>query len=108
MFCFRFFGGIEQHVAQATNIAFFVPAALVSILLNFKSGIIKWKIAIPIIAFGIIGAVIGAKIALVLDTTSLKKFFGIFLGIIAFYEILSLIKLYKKDNLSNNKNIKKN
>lgn len=85
-----------------------MPAALISIFLNFKSGIIKWKIAIPIIIFGVVGAVIGAKIALILDTESLKKFFGIFLGIIAFFEILSLIKLYKKDNLSNNKNIKKN
>lgn len=85
-----------------------MPVALISIFLNFKSGIIKWKIALPIIIFGIIGAIIGAQIALILNTESLKTFFGIFLGIIAFYEILSLIKLYKKDNLSNNKNIKKN
>ena len=99
------FGGIEQHVAQATNIVFFVPAALVSILLNIKHKLIKWKVAIPITIFGLIGAIIGGKIALILDTHSLKKCFVVFLGVIAIYEIFDLIKLYKISKKTNNKNI---
>ena len=99
------FGGIEQHVAQATNIVFFVPAALVSILLNIKHKLIKWKVAIPITIFGLIGAIVGGKIALILDTHSLKKCFGVFLGVIAIYEIFDLIKWYKISKKTNNKNI---
>ena len=81
---------------------FFVPAAIVAILLNFRNKLIKWKIAIPITIFGIIGAVIGVNIALILDTGSLRKVFGVFIGIIAIYEIISLIKLHKKDKKCNN------
>ena len=87
---------------------FFVPAALVSILLNFKSKLIKWKIAVPITIFGVVGAIIGAKIALVLDTQSLKKVFGVFLGFIAIYEIFSLFREYKNKKKCNNKNTKIN
>lgn len=68
----------------------------------------KWKIAVPITVFGIIGAIIGAKIALVLDTQSLKKFFGVFLAFIAIYEIVLLFREYKNKKKSNNKNTKIN
>ena len=85
---------------------FFVPAAIVAIILNLKNKLIKWKIAVPITIFGIIGAVIGVNTALILDTESLRKVFGAFIGIIAIYEIISLFKLHKKDKKSNNKNIK--
>lgn len=101
------FGGIEQHVAQATNIVFFVPAAIVAIILNMKNKIIRWKVAVSITIFGIIGAIVGAKIALILDTQNLKKCFGIFLCIIAIYEIIDLIKWYKNSKITNNKNISK-
>ena len=102
------FWGVEQHIAQASNIVFFVPAAIVSILLNLKSKLIKWKIAVPITIFGVLGAIIGAKIALILDTQSLKKFFGVFLGIIAIYEIMLLFREYKNKKKCNNKNTKIN
>ena len=101
------FGGIEQHIAQATNIVFFVPAAIVSIFLNIKNKIIKWKVAIPLTIFGIVGAIVGSKIALILDTQNLKRCFGVFLGIIAIYEIFDLIKWYKNFKTTNNKNISK-
>lgn len=102
------FGGIEQHVAQATNIVFFVPAAIVSIFLNIKNKMIKWKIAVPITIFGVVGAIVGAKIALILDTQNLKKCFGVFLGLIAIYEIFDLINWYKKSKNTNNKNMDTN
>ena len=55
---------------------------------------------------GIIGAIIGAKISINMDVNRLKKYFGIFLAIIAIYEIYSLIKLYIFDKKTNNKNKK--
>lgn len=49
-------------------------------------------------AFGIVGAIIGAKISINLDTGKLKTYFGIFLLIIATVEIFTLINKYKKKN----------
>ena len=103
--CLSLIMGIEQHIAQATNIVFFVPTAIVAIIFNTKHKLIKWKIAVPIAIIGIFGAIIGAKVAMILETEILKKFFGVFLGIIAIYEIISMIKEYKNSKLSNTKNI---
>lgn len=58
---------------------------------------------ISIAAFGIIGAVIGAKIAIKMDVELLKKFFGYFLLAITIYEIYSLIKLNRKGKKTDNK-----
>ena len=89
------FLGIEQHCAQAINIIFFVPAALMAVFMNIKNKKINWNISIPVIIAGIIGAAIGASISIRLDTQTLKKCFGIFLAFIAIHEIYSLFKKYK-------------
>ena len=91
------FLGIEQHRAQATNIIFFIPTAITAIILNIKNKNIRWDFAKIICFYGIIGAMIGATISINLDTNILKKLYGIFLGIIAIYEIFELIKMHKKD-----------
>lgn len=87
--------GVEQHIAQATNLIFFIPTAIVAILVNFKNKNIDLKLAIIISIFGILGAIIGANISIHIDVTILKKCFGIFLLLIAVNEINSIIKLYK-------------
>lgn len=91
------FMGIDQHVAQATNLVFFVPASITSIITVIKEKLIIWKVAIPVAISGIVGAIIGAKISLNMNVNSLKKYFGYFLILITIYEIYSLIKQYKND-----------
>lgn len=90
------FMGISQHVAQATNLIFFIPTAIVAITVNIKQKLINFKIANQIIFFGIMGAIIGANISLKIDSSKLKHYFGIFLIIIAFYEIFLKYKNIKK------------
>lgn len=63
------------------------------------------KFGIPIAISGIVGAMIGAMIANKLDVMHLKKYFGIFLGFIAIWEIYSLVKKYKQTKKTHNKNI---
>ena len=62
----------------------------------------------PSIGFfaGIIGAMIGCKFSLSLNKEVLKKYFGVFLIVIAILEIYSLIKEYTKKDKVNTKNIK--
>jgi len=97
------FMGIDQHVAQATNLIFFVPTSITAIIITMKEKLINWKIGIPVAISGIIGAIFGAKISVNMDVNRLKKYFGIFLLLITIYEIYSLIKTYKMTKQRNNK-----
>ena len=98
IFLLTFLMGIEQHMAQATNLIFFIPTSIVAIIVNLKNKNIDIKLAIIISIFGILGAIIGANISIHTDVQILKKCFGIFLAIIAINEIYSIIKLYIKQN----------
>ena len=46
------FLGIEQHIAQATNIIFFIPTAITAIIVNLKNKNINLKVAAPICLWG--------------------------------------------------------
>lgn len=95
--------GMEQHIAQATNLIFFIPTSIVAIIVNLKNKNIDIPLAIIISVFGVLGAIIGANISINIDVGILRKCFGIFLAIIAINEIYSIIKKYKKSNTINNK-----
>lgn len=101
--CLSLFMGIDQKVAQATNLVFFIPTSIAAIYINIKEKKIEWKTAKVVIVWGIIGAVTGALIALKINVKFLKKLFGIFLTVIAIHEVYILIKEYKKDKKNNNK-----
>lgn len=86
------FIGINQHLAQGTNLIFFIPTSIVSIILTSKDRLINWKIGLSVAIFGVIGAILGAKISTYMDVKVLRKCFGIFLIIIVIYEVYELIK----------------
>lgn len=104
IFLLTTFAGIEQHIAQATNLIYFIPTAISAIIVNYKEKNIDTKLAISVSIFGIIGAIIGAKFAVNTDVQKLRKLFGIFLAIIAIHEIYTLFKEYKQHKKRNNKN----
>lgn len=99
------FMGVDQHIAQATNLVFFIPTSISAIITTIKEKLINWKIGLPVAISGVIGAIMGAKISVKLDVKYLKRYFGIFLILITIYEIYSLVIQYKKERKSNNKNI---
>ena len=104
IFLLTFMCGIEQHIAQATNLMFFIPTSIVAIIVNIKNKNIKFKIATIISIFGILGAIVGANISIHTDVNRLRKFFGIFLAVIAIHEIYTIIKENKKIRKGHNKN----
>lgn len=95
IFLLSFMCGIEQHIAQATNLIFFIPTSIVAIIVNIKNKNIDLKLAIIISIFGILGAIIGANLSVNTDVDTLRKYFGMFLGVIAVHEIYTMIR--KKD-----------
>lgn len=101
--CLSMFMGVEQHIAQATNLVFFIPTSIIAIITNIKQKNIDFKIAIPIAISGIVGAVIGAIYSNKTDVQNLRRYFGIFLGLIAIWEIYSIIKKYRFNKKTHNK-----
>jgi len=97
------FEGLEQHVAQATNLIYFVPTAISAIFVNYRERNIEIKLAKTLSVFGILGAIIGAIISVNTDVQKLRKFYGIFLAIIAIHEIYTLLKEYKLHRKRNTK-----
>jgi hypothetical protein len=101
------FLGLDQHIAQATNLVFFIPTALSAILINLKQKNVNIKLAITVSAFGIVGAIIGTIISDKIPSANLRKYFAIFILIIAFHEIYRLYKEYIIAKTRNNKKRKK-
>ena len=95
IFLLNTFAGLEQHIAQATNLIYFVPTAISAIIVNYRDKNIETKLATYVSVSGIIGAVVGAVISINMEVQKLRKFFGIFLVVIAIHEIYTLYKQYK-------------
>ena len=87
---------VNQIVAQASNIIFFIPTSIIATIVNIKNHTLKWKIAVPIVITGVIGATIGSIIANKINTTLLKKAFAIFLISIAIYQLICWYRKYIK------------
>ena len=92
IFLLTTFVNIEQHIAQATNLIYFVPTAISAIIVNYKNKNLDLKIAFNISFWGIVGAIIGSIISVNTDVSTLKKYFGIFFFFIAINEIYMLLK----------------
>lgn len=97
---FIIFKNIDQHLVQGTNMVFFIPTSIISIIINRNK--INYNMSLKIIASGILGAVIGSLLSFKINSESLKKYFGIFLIVIAFFEIFSLFKQYIFKQKENN------
>lgn len=101
------FVGLEQHIAQATNLVFFIPTAVSAIAVNIKQKLVNTKLSYVIILSGSLGAIIGSAIAMNINAGYLKKYFGVFLLLISANEIYWLIKKYiiHKKRHNNQENI---
>ena len=90
------FTNMEQHLIQGTNLIFFIPTSIISIIMNVKNKKINYKISLVIIISGI-------NISFKIDNNNLKKYFGIFLLFIAIFELYSFFSQYILKKKENNK-----
>lgn len=97
IFALSFFASLNQHVAQAVNLIFFIPTSIAAIFINIKNKKIDFKLAFIVSICGIIGAIMGANIATNMEVNNLKKYFGIFIALVACHEIYIIIKEYIKN-----------
>ena len=92
------FFNISQHMAQATNLFYFVPTSIAAIWVYWKNGNLDKKIALKMIPVGIAFAVLGSYIATLIQAQNLKKYFGIFLLAVGVYEIFITVKNKPNEN----------
>jgi uncharacterized protein len=72
--------GLSQHTAQGTTLALMVPPiGLLAALAYYKQGFVDLKMAAFICVGFFIGGFLGAKLALGIPETILKKIFGVVL-----------------------------
>jgi len=79
--------GMEQQNAQHINLLYFIPTALLAVRVHKKEGNIEKKGLLPLILWGLLGALPGALIAVKLNANYLRKGFAVFLLVMAAYEI---------------------
>ena len=92
------FLNINQHMAQATNLIYFIPTSIAAIWIYWKNGSLDKKVALKMIPFGIAFAVLGSYIATLIQAQNLKKYFGIFLLAVGVYEIFITVKNKLNEN----------
>ncbi|MGN0675854.1 MAG: sulfite exporter TauE/SafE family protein [Oscillospiraceae bacterium] len=81
------FSGFDQLAAQGINLIYFLPIALLSVIIHSKNGLIEWKKILPSLITGVIFAMLGAAAAGYIGSPALKKIFAVFILIIGFKEL---------------------
>ncbi len=90
------FTQMGQLEAQGINLIFFIPIALISIILHTKSKLIIWKKLLPSILTGVAAAIIFSLIASMLGSEILSKIFSVFIIIIGIKELIKKPEQQKK------------
>lgn len=81
----------EQALAQGINLLFFIPCAIIAIIMHAKKKLIDFKLAALLALVGLAGAAIGSYAACFLCSKILSKIFAVLLL------IMSVLQLKKKD-----------
>lgn len=87
--CLTVFNNIPQQLAQGINLIFFIPIAILSVIIYSFKKLIVWKTAIPFAIFGIIGSIIGVYISYNISPVWLGRIFGILLLFMGIKELFS-------------------
>ncbi len=69
------FAGVDQLTAQGINLIFFLPIAVLALVLHGRNGLIAWKDAIAIALLGLAGAAAGTILSGWIDGDVLQKDF---------------------------------
>jgi uncharacterized membrane protein YfcA len=77
----------KQQIAQSVNLLSFIPIAIVALITHLKNRSVDIKLALILIGSGVAGAIGGSILASAIDSSILKKMFGIFLFFMGIYEI---------------------
>ena len=86
------FLNFSQKVSQGFNIFSFLVMAVFALIIHIKNGLVDIKSVIPIVLSGILFSLGGAYLANLVKGNVLKIIFGVFLILLAIFEIFKLFK----------------
>lgn len=70
--------GLGQHEAQGTSLAIMLPPIGILAVWNYhKAGFVEWKFALIIAIAFVLGGYFGSRWAVLVNTQTLRKIFGI-------------------------------
>lgn len=72
-------GGVAVKSSHATSLALTLPLSVVSAFFYATESSFRWGDALPLIPFGLAGAVIGSLLIKKIPTLALKRIFGVIL-----------------------------
>lgn len=92
---------IKQISAQGINLLFFIPSAIIGLIIHIKHHLIKFKQIIPILISAVPGVALGLYLTTVISNETLSKIFGVILVIMGLKELFTKNK-NKYDKNSHN------
>ncbi len=87
---------ISQQLAQGINLTYFIPTAIISLIVHIKNKNVLIKTALIIGLCGMAGSLLGSWAAVTIDGNVLRRIFGVFLFFVGIYEIFNGIKLKRQ------------
>ncbi len=92
----RIFASVEVQKAQGINLLFFLPIALIAVMIYSFKKLISYKFVFPMALGGVLGAVLGSFLCGFAGATFTGKAFAVFLIIMGVKEIISFTHLLKQ------------
>ena len=97
-------GGVEQHLAQSINLCAFLPMSVAALIVHIRNKLVDVR-HILIVAIPAAAASVGASLlSRLVNAKSLSLYFGIFLGVVGVYQlvtaIIAIVKKKKEDERS--------
>ncbi len=83
------FMNVGQKTAQGINLLFFLPIALLSLIIHIKGGLVDKSLIKKYMFGGIVGAVLGTLLSDLVGGELLRSLFGVFLLAFGVKELLS-------------------
>lgn len=91
------FANMEQMTAQGINLLFFIPCAVVALIIHSRKKRILWKIVLPMIIGGLIGVAGGSYLAGIIGSDILSKVFAVFLVLLGLKELFCGFRQKNRD-----------
>ncbi len=90
-------GGVEQHLAQSINLCAFLPMSVAALIVHIRNKLVDVR-HILIVAIPAAAASVGASLlSRLVNAKSLSLYFGIFLGVVGVYQLVTaIIAIVKK------------
>lgn len=86
----------SQHLAEGTSLLVIIPTAIAGVIAHHKRGYVSFNVAGTLAVGGVVGAFLGARLALTLDASALETYFAIFLVLMGVRIILEGVKMIRE------------